>query len=379
MSDYYQILGVSKSASPEEIKKAYRKSAIQYHPDKNPGNAAAEKKFKEISEAYEVLSDEQKRKVYDQYGADALRGGGPGGGFAGGFANMDEALRTFMNAFGGGQQDSVFGSFFGFDEGSSQSQGASKKMHLTLSLEEAALGLEKEISLSNYVSCTSCHGLGAASSAGVKTCSRCHGRGQVHQTRGFFSMAEECSTCSGRGKVVTDPCKTCHGAGRTKQKQNTTIRVPAGVDSGMRLRVAGYGDAGEAGGPAGDLYVYIQVSPHKVFHRDGDDLLIELPISFVEAALGCKKEIPKISGDMCKISIPEGTQTGKLLRVGHEGMKNVQGHGKGDLIVKILVETPVDLNERQKELLQEFASLETERNSPKRTSFFDKVKGLFVK
>lgn len=384
MADYYQVLGISKGASQEEIKKAYRKSAVKYHPDKNPGDASAEKKFKEISEAYEVLSDEQKRKIYDQYGADALKGGagGPGGGFAGGgFSSMDEALRTFMNAFGGGQQDSMFSSFFGFDTADAESgrQGASKKMNLSLSLEEATCGVEKEISLSNYVSCSDCNGSGAATASGHKTCPRCQGHGQVHQSRGFFTMATECSHCSGRGKVITDPCKTCHGAGRTKQKQKTTIKIPAGIDSGMRLRVAGYGDAGEAGGPAGDLYVYVQVQPHKLFQRDGDDLLLELPISFVEAALGCKKEIPKISGGSCKITIAEGSQTGRLLRVRHEGVPNVHGHGKGDLIVKILVETPVDLSEKQKTLLQQFAELEREENSPHRKTFFDKLKVLFTK
>lgn len=385
MTDYYEILGTVKSATQEEIKKAYRKSAIKHHPDKNPGDPGAEKKFKEISEAYEVLSDEQKRRIYDQYGAEALKGGGAGGGHGGGFSSMDEALRTFMGAFGsggGGGQESIFNSFFGFDSGNATEtsrQGASKRMNLTLSLEDAVRGIEKEVSLTNYAHCDPCNGLGASNAASVKKCSKCQGKGQVHQTRGFFSMASDCPQCKGKGSIITDPCKNCHGEGRVKVKQKTTIKIPAGIDSGMRLRVAGYGDAGESGGASGDLYVYITVEPHKIFQRDGDDLLIELPISFVEAALGFKKEIPKLNEGICKIQIPEGTQTGKVLRIKQEGSPNVHGQGKGDLLVKVLIETPVDLNEKQKSLLKEFAALEKEHNSPRRKTFLDKVKVLFSK
>lgn len=385
MTDYYEILGATKGATQEDIKKAYRKSAIKHHPDKNPGDPGAEKKFKEISEAYEVLGDEQKRRIYDQYGADALKGGAGGGGGHGGFSSMDEALRTFMGAFGGargGNQESVFGSFFGSDANESAEtsrQGASKRMNLSLSLEEAVQGAEKEVSLSNYAQCESCNGCGAAKPEAVKKCPKCQGRGQIQQNRGFFSMASECPQCSGRGSVITDPCKACHGEGRVKQKQKTTIKVPPGIDSEMRLRVGGYGDAGENGGPSGDLYVYITVAPHKIFQREGDDLLLEIPISFVEAALGCKKDIPRINGGICKIQIPEGTQTGKMLRVKHEGVPNVHGNGKGDLLVKLLIETPVDLSEKQKAVLQEFADLEKEHNSPRKKTFFDKVKVLFSK
>lgn len=378
MSDYYATLGITKGATQEEIKKAYRKSALKYHPDKNPGDPVAEKKFKEISEAYEVLSDEKKKGIYDQYGADALKGGMGGGG---GFSSMEEALRTFMGAFGGGGgQDSIFQTFFGGDSGSEASssrQGASKRMNLSLRLEEVLRGTEKEVSLTNYVHCSSCQGSGAASASGQKKCPACQGRGQMYQTRGFFSMTSECPQCSGKGTIITDPCKTCHGQGRLKEKQKTTIKVPAGVDTGMRLRVAGYGDAGEAGGPPGDLYVYITVEPHKIFQREGDDLLVDLPISFVEAALGCKKEIPKLGEGVCTIPIPEGTQTDKVLRIKQEGIPNVHRQGKGDLLVKVVVETPIDLNEKQKTLLKEFAELEKEHNSPRRKTFFDKVKVLF--
>lgn len=382
MTDYYQTLGISKSATQDEIKKAYRKSALKYHPDKNPGDSAAEKKFKEISEAYEVLSNEEKRRVYDQYGADALKGGAGGGFGGGGFSNMEEALRTFMGAFGSGSGggESIFGNIFGFEEGADSSrQGASKRMNLSLSLEEAVRGVEKEVSLTNYVHCSSCNGSGAASSDAIKRCSKCHGHGQIHQSRGFFNMATTCPQCHGKGSVITNPCKACHGEGRVKEKQKTTIKIPGGIDTGMRLRVAGYGDAGEGGGPSGDLYVYITVNPHKIFQREGDDLIVEVPISFVEAALGSKKEIPALLDGTCKINISEGTQTGKILRIRNEGAPNVHGHGKGDLLVKLIVETPIDLNEKQKSLLQEFGDLEKEHNSPRKKTFFDKVKVLFSK
>lgn len=385
MSDYYGTLGISKGASQDEIKKAYRKQALKYHPDKNPGDKDAEQKFKEISEAYEVLSDEQKRQMYDQYGPDALKagmGGGPGG-MGGGFSSMEEALHTFMNAFGGGRSDggdSIFDSFFGFDSDPASAgmrQGASKKMNLSISFEEAMKGTEKEASIATYDNCATCNGSGAASPNGVKTCSQCGGAGQVHQTRGFFSMTTACPACHGEGQVITDPCKTCRGTGREKKKRTVKINVPPGVDSGMRLRMAGYGDAGEGGGPPGDLYVYITVKPHEIFSREGDDVIIELPVTFSEAALGTKKEMPTPIGGSARISIPEGTQNGKSFRVRGEGAPNVHGSGKGDLLVQVVVETPVGLSDKQKKLLSDFQKLEGDHNSPRKRTFFDKVKSLF--
>jgi molecular chaperone DnaJ len=264
MADYYEILGIERAASQEEIKKAYRKKALTYHPDKNPGDPKAESKFKELSEAYEVLSDEKKRQIYDQYGAEALKGAGAGFGGApgGGFSSMEEALRTFMGAFGGGAGGgggSIFDSFFGFDSEAEAGpeQGASKKMNLTLTFEEAVRGVEKTVVLNNYVTCSHCDGSGANSAKGITRCSRCHGSGQIHQTRGFFSMSSPCPQCHGRGKMVTDPCTECHGAGRVKKKEQITLNIPAGIDTGMRLRMAGHGDAGEGGGGRGDLYVFI--------------------------------------------------------------------------------------------------------------------------
>lgn len=387
MADYYDLLGVSRTATDDEIKKAYRKSALKYHPDKNPGDSSAEKKFKEISEAYEVLSDGKKRQIYDQYGPDALRGGmgaGPGGpGGMGGFSSMEEALRTFMGAFGGsgGGGESIFESIFGFEggggEGGGAQQGASKKMSLNIPFEEAVSGTEKEASITNYVTCDSCDGSGASSPSAVKKCSRCHGAGAVHQSRGFFSMSTTCPSCHGRGKTISDPCKSCHGDGRVKKKQSVKIKVPAGVDNGMRLRLGGYGDAGPAGGPAGDLYVYINVEPHPVFQRDGDDVIVELPLSFTEATLGTKKEIPSPHGGSVQLDIPEGTQPDKVLRLRGKGAPNVHGQGEGDLIVRVFIETPVRLSDKQKELLKSFAKLETEDNSPRKKNFFNKFKSFF--
>lgn len=382
MADYYEILGISRGASPDEIKKAYRKSAVKYHPDKNPGDSQAEKKFKEISEAYEVLSDDKKRQIYDQYGADAVRGAGMGGPGGPGFSTMEEALRTFMGAFGGGGGgggESIFDSFFGFEGGGHDGSraGASKKMNLHLSFEESVKGIEKEVILHNYASCEKCDGSGAASANAIKKCSRCHGAGVVHQTRGFFSMSTTCTQCHGSGKMISDPCTECHGAGRIKKKQQVKIKIPAGVDNGMRLRMSGYGDAGEGGGPPGDLYVNISVEPHPFFERQGDDVVIELPLSFTEAALGCKKEIPTPLGSTARLSVPDGTQSDKILRVKGEGFPNVHGQGRGDLLVKVVIETPVRLTERQKDLLRTFAETETEHNSPRKKSFLDKLKSLF--
>ncbi len=382
MADYYNTLGLSRSATADEIKKAYRKNALKYHPDKNPGDATAEQKFKEISEAYEVLSDDKKRQIYDQYGPDALRagmGGGPGGGSAGGFSSMEEALRTFMGAFGGGGGDSIFESMFGFESGgdAGAQQGASKKMNLTIPFEEAVSGTEKEAAITNYITCETCDGLGAASPSAVKVCGRCHGAGVIHQNRGFFSMSTTCPSCHGHCKTITDPCKNCHGEGRVKKKQTIKIKVPAGIDNGMRLRLAGHGDAGSAGGPPGDLYVYVNVQPHPVFQRNGDDIIVELPLSFTEAALGAKKEIPTPHGGSVQLEIPEGTQPDKVLRLRGKGIRNVQGQGQGDLLVKIDLETPVRLSDKQKQLLKSFAELETDVNSPRKKNFFDKVKSFF--
>ncbi|MCH9612854.1 MAG: Chaperone protein DnaJ [Chlamydiia bacterium] len=379
MSDYYSTLGIAKDASQDEIKKAYRKMALKYHPDKNKGDSKAEASFKEVSEAYETLSDPDKRRMYDQFGKEGVQGQGGFGGGGGGFSSMEDALRTFMGAFQGGGGGG-FESFFGFEGGGQggayAQQGASKKISLTISFEEAAKGVEKEALITNWITCGKCDGSGAKSKSDITTCSTCHGRGSISQSRGFFNMSSTCPHCHGSGQMIKTPCDTCHGAGKVKEKQKIKIKIPAGVDSGMRLKMAGHGDAGENGGPPGDLYVYLTVSPHNFFKRDGDDILIELPVTFSEAALGCKKEIPTLS-EKCRLTIPAGTQSGKQLRIKQKGFANVHGHGHGDIIVRIQVETPVHLTKEQTEMLTQFAKTESPSNSPGKKSFLDKVKSLF--
>ncbi len=381
MADYYEILGIPRTATADEIKKAYRKKALQFHPDKNPGDQEAEKKFKNVSEAYECLSDQQKREIYDRYGKDAVNGAagmGAGAGHPGGFSSMDEAMRTFMGAFGGmGGGGSIFDSFFGGAEAQTHThQGSDKKATIRLSFEEAARGVEKEFSIAAFMPCATCNGSGAAAGSSPKQCSRCSGAGQVFQTRGFFSMASICPACHGEGRTISDPCKDCRGDGRTKDKRKVKVSIPAGVDDGMRLRMSGYGDAGAMGGPAGDLYITIHVDAHPVFVRKGDDLLMELPISFADAALGCTREIPSLHGHT-KVVIPEGTQSQKVIRVKAEGMPNVHGRGRGDILVTVLVETPTKLTERQKELLKEFGELESANNFPQKQSFMEKLRSFF--
>lgn len=383
MADYYDVLEVTKNATAEEIKKAYRKQALKFHPDRNPGDAEAEKKFKEISEAYEVLSDDKKRQLFDRYGKDGVAGAaGMHGGQ--GFASMDEALRTFMGAFGGNGSDSIFENLFsggggqgGRGNARTHRQGASKRVNITVTFEEAARGADKELAITNYVRCKTCEGRGAKSAQSIKKCTRCGGAGQVFEQRGFFSMSMPCPQCHGEGKTITDPCPDCHGHGVVKEKQHIKVHIPAGVDTGMRLKMSGYGDSGPGGGPAGDLYVFITVEAHDVFERDGNDISLDLPISFTEAALGCKKEVPGLNQHVCRLTIPEGTQNGKTFRVKGEGFPNVHGQGKGDLLVKIFVETPTQLTPKQRELLDEFHKLESPANSPKQKSFLDKIKSLF--
>jgi molecular chaperone DnaJ len=374
--DYYEILGVPRKAHDEEIKKAYRKLALKYHPDKNPGDHTAEERFKEVGEAYEALSDPQKRAAYDQYGHDAFdarrRAGGRGGGF-------HDPFDIFREAFGGGSVEDIFEQFFGGGgrrDPTGPQRGANLRYDLELEFEEAAHGCEKEIALTKLESCDACHGAGAEPDAKQQTCSLCHGRGQVLTSRGIFSIAQSCPRCEGAGRTVDKPCHKCRGAGRLDRTTKKKIRIPPGVDTGTQLRSSSDGEAGLRGGPAGDLFVVLHVRPHALFHREGDDLLFEMPISFVQAALGAEVEVPALNGPMT-LHIPSGTQTGQIFRLKGKGVKNAQGHGWGDLHVRVIVEVPAHLNSAQRAKLDEFAALCDEKVNPQSRSFFEKAKKFF--
>src|SRR5215471_4150753 len=357
--DYYDVLGVEKGAGEEEIKKAYRKLAVKFHPDKNPGDKAAEEKFKELGEAYEVLNDPQKRAVYDQYGHAAFDRRAGGFGRAGGFHDPFEVFREvfgggsiFEDLFGGGQQDP------------SQSQRGED------------LRYDMEITFTKPEKCEECQGSGAEAGSKARNCPTCGGRGQVISSRGIFSIAQTCPHCQGAGRIIDKPCKVCRGNGRRERTSKIKLRIPAGVDTGSRLRSSGNGEAGLRGGPSGDLYVVLHVKPHTIFQRDGDDLLCEVPVSFVQAALGAEIEVPTLSGKS-QIAIPAGTQPGTMFRLKGKGIKNVQGYGHGDLHVRINVEVPTHLTAAQKAKLQEFSSLCNGKESPISQSFFEKAKNLF--
>jgi molecular chaperone DnaJ len=372
--DYYEILGTGRGAEAEEIKKAYRKLAIKFHPDKNPGDKSAEEKFKELSEAYEVLSDPQKRAAYDQFGHAAFdpRTRANRGGFGGGF---HDPFEIFREVFGGG--GSIFDELFGGRSDPTQPQrGDDLRYDLELSFEEAAAGCEKEISITKPERCDACEGSGVEPGAKTKICPTCHGRGQVITARGIFSIAQTCPHCEGAGRVVDKPCKACRGAGRRDKPSKIKLRIPAGVDTGSRLRSSGNGEAGARGGPPGDLYVVLHVRAHDIFKRDGDDLLCEVPVSFVQATLGAEIEVPTLNGN-ASIKIPPGTQPGSVLRVKGKGVKNVQGYGQGDLHVRIDVEVPTHLSAAQRAKLQEFADMCSGNENPKSQSFFEKAKKLF--
>ena len=371
--DYYEVLGVNRDAGDDEIKKAYRKLAMKHHPDRNPDSKDAEEKFKEAKEAYEMLSDPQKKAAYDRYGhagVDPSMGAGPGAqGFEGGFAD----------AFG-----DIFGDLFGGAGGgrggrSNVYRGADLRYNLEITLEEAARGAEKTIRIPTVEECGTCHGSGAKPGTQPKPCPTCNGHGQVRVQQGFFSIQQTCPKCHGSGKIIPDPCRDCGGAGRVKKQKTLEVKIPAGIDEGMRLRHAGHGEPGVNGGPSGDLYVEIHIRKHAVFERDHDDLHCEMPISITTAALGGEIEIPTLEG-MARLKIPAETQSGKVFRLRGKGIKNVRSHVHGDLMCHVVVETPVSLTERQKELLREFeesASGNADRHNPKAKGWMDKVRDFF--
>ena len=370
--DFYEVLGVEKSAEAGDIKKAYRRLAMKHHPDRNPDNAEAEEKFKEAKEAYEILSDEGKRSAYDQFGHAGVSGNGPG---AGGFN-----AEGFGDVFG-----DVFGDIFGGGRGGGRggrarsNAGADLRYTLGLNLEEAVKGTEVKIRVPSLQACEPCDGSGANKGSAVETCSTCGGVGQVHMKQGFFSVQQACPHCAGKGKIIKDPCRTCRGKGRVEKEKTLSVTIPAGVDSGDRIRLAGEGEAGMDGGPSGDLYVQVEVKEHKIFKRDGKHLYCEIPISFVDAALGGDIEVPTLDGKV-ELKVPAETQTDKMFRLRGKGVKQVRGGSVGDLMCQVVVETPVKLNKKQKDLLKEFQkSLENQgsKNSPKKESWFEGVKSFF--
>ena len=372
--DFYEILGVAKNASDDDIRKAYRKLAMKYHPDRNPDSKEAEDKFKEAKEAYEMLSDAEKRAAYDRFGhagvdPNAAAGAGMGGG-AGGFAD------AFGDIFG-----EIFGGAGGRRAGGGPQvyRGADLKYSLEISLEQAANGFDTEIRIPSWESCETCHGSGAKPGTSPRTCHTCGGSGAVRMQQGFFSVQQTCPTCHGSGQEITDPCGDCDGVGRIRKNKTLQVKIPAGIDDGMRIRSTGNGEPGLNGGPPGDLYVEIRIKPHGIFERQGEDLHCELTIPFTKAALGGVQEVPTLSG-RGEITIPEGTQTGKTFRLRGKGIKGVRSSYPGDLYCHIVVETPVRLNDEQKDLLRQFeASLDSggDRHSPKSESWTDKVKNFF--
>ncbi|SFR59104.1 molecular chaperone DnaJ [Marinobacter daqiaonensis] len=366
--DYYEVLGVARDTDEKEIKRAYRKLAMKYHPDRNPDDAEAESKFKEATEAYDVLMDVNKRAAYDQFGHAGVDGQAGGGGFGGGGA-------SFSDIFG-----DVFGDIFGGGPRGRSNRGADLRYTLELDLEEAVHGTTVKIRVPGHVECDLCEGSGAAKGSRPETCGTCKGMGQVRMQQGFFTVQQACPTCRGSGQVISNPCSKCHGAGRLQEEKTLSVKVPPGVDTGDRIRLSGEGEMGIDGGPAGDLYVQVAVREHSIFTRDGRNLYCEVPISIVDAALGGELEVPTLDGRV-KLKIPAETQTGKLFRLRNKGVSPVRGGPAGDLLCRVIVETPVNLTKRQKELLEEFQETLDNSNGnnhgPRKTSWFEGVKNFF--
>lgn len=372
-ADFYELLGVSKSADEKELKSAFRKLAMKFHPDKNPDNAEAEQKFKEINEAYEMLKDPQKRAAYDQYGHAAFEQGGPGGGAgfggggAGGFHDIFEDI--FGDMMGGGQRQRR--------SSGGRERGADLRYNMEISLEEAFEGKTAQIRVPTSVSCDVCSGSGAKPGSSPTTCTTCGGIGRVRAAQGFFSVERTCPTCHGNGQMISDPCTKCSGQGRVSEEKSLSVNIPAGIEDGTRIRVAGEGEAGQRGGPTGDLYIFLSVRPHEFFQREGADLYCMVPISMTKAALGGKFEVTTLDGSKSRVTVPDGTQSGKELRMRGKGMPVMRSSQKGDLYIRIAVETPQHLSRRQKELLEEFQEISSSENNPESSGFFSKMKGFF--
>ncbi len=368
-ADYYDTLGVSRDADEKELKSAFRKKAMKYHPDRNPDDAEAEAKFKEIGEAYEALKDPQKRAAYDRFGHAAFENGGAGGGGAG---------------FGGGSMSDIFEDIFGDMMGGGgrrssggRSRGADMRYNMEISLEEAFEGKTAEIEIPTSITCDTCSGSGAKPGTSPSTCGTCGGVGQVRASQGFFSIQRTCPTCQGRGEVISDPCSPCSGSGRVQQEKTLEVKVPAGIEDGTRIRVAGEGEAGTRGGPQGDLYIFLSIRPHEFFQRDGADIYCRVPISMTTAALGGQFEVGTVDGTQTRVKVPEGTQNGKQFRLRGKGMPVMRSSQMGDMYIQVAIETPSNLSKKQRELLTEFEQLSSEENSPESTGFFSRMKGFF--
>lgn len=373
--DFYTTLGVSRTATQDELKKAYRKLAMQYHPDRNADNAEAEKKFKEVSEAYDVLKDEQKRAAYDRFGHSAFEGGMGGGGAGAGAAGFDFSS-SFADIF-----EDLFGGAAGGRRGgggNANTRGADLRYNLSVSLEEAFKGAQKNVTITTSTACDACEGSGGEKGSKPTTCPTCNGMGKVRAQQGFFTIERACHTCQGMGKVIKDPCRKCAGSGRTRKDKTLTVNIPAGVEEGTRIRLSGEGEAGFRGGQDGDLYIFLSVKPHPLFKREGADIHCKVPLSITDAALGGTVEVPTIDGTRVKVNIPAGTQTGRQFRLRSRGMSIMRTQNRGDMYIHASVETPINLTKRQRELLREFSKAsEGKSNSPESEGFFSKVKDFW--
>ncbi|RYH09887.1 molecular chaperone DnaJ [Tropicimonas sp. IMCC6043] len=372
--DYYEVLGVARGASEQEIKKAYRKKARELHPDSNSHKPDAEAQFKEVNEAYDCLKDPEKKAAYDRFGHAAFEGGMGGGRRPGGFHGQGDFASTFSDVF-----DDLFGDFMGGQRGGGRqraARGSDLRYNLRVTLEEAYGGVQKTINVPTSVACAACSGTGAEGGAEPVSCPTCSGMGKVRAQQGFFTVERTCPTCSGLGQIIKNPCQTCHGAGRVEKERSLSVNIPAGVETGTRIRLAGEGDAGTRGGPSGDLYIFIEVAEHEIFKRDAQHLFCQVPVSVASAALGGEIEVPSIDGGRSRVKVPAGSQTGKQMRLRGKGMPALRGGGQGDMFIELVVETPVNLTAKQKELLREFDALSAE-NNPQSSNFFTKVKNFW--